>query len=48
VAVSRLYILTKYKEVKVVSKAHYNRASVFLKLGVEASSIEEEEDRGEQ
>jgi hypothetical protein len=45
--ISRLYILTKYKEVEVVGKAYYNRASVFLELGVEASSIEEEEDKGE-
>jgi hypothetical protein len=47
VAASRLHVLTKHKEVKVVGKAYYNRASVFLELGVEAGGIEEEEDKGE-
>ena len=48
VAASHLRVLAERKEVKVVGKAHCNRASVFLELGVEAGGIEEEEDRGER
>ena len=34
VAVGRLYVLTKRKEVKVVSKADCNKACVVLELGI--------------
>jgi hypothetical protein len=47
VLAGRLYILTKCQEVKVVGKANCNKASVVLELGIEACSIEEEENRGE-
>jgi hypothetical protein len=47
VVVGCLYIFTKCKEVKVVGKANCNKVSVVLELGIEAYSIEEEENRGE-
>ena len=45
---SLLYVLTKGEEVQVISKTDHNEASLVTELGVEASSVEEEEDRGEQ
>jgi hypothetical protein len=48
VPVSRLYIPAKYKEVQVISKADYNKASIITELGIETSSIEEKENRREQ
>jgi hypothetical protein len=48
VPVSHLYIPAKYKEVQVISKADCNKAYMITELGIETSSIEEEEDRREQ
>jgi hypothetical protein len=48
VLASRLYIPAEYKEVQVISKADYNKASIVTELGIEISSIKEEENRREQ
>jgi hypothetical protein len=48
VLVSCLYIPTEYKEIQVISKANCNKAYIIIELGIETSSIEEEEDRREQ
>jgi hypothetical protein len=48
VSAGRLCILTERKEVKVVGKADCNKAGVVLELGIEACSIEEEENGRER
>jgi hypothetical protein len=48
VLASRLYIPAEYKEVQVISKANYNKAYMITELGIETSSIEEEENRRKQ
>ena len=48
VPASRLCIPAKGKEVQVIGKADCNKASIVPELGIETSSIEEEENRREQ
>ena len=48
VPASLLCVLAEGKEVQVISKADCNEACLVTELGVETSSVKEEEDRGER